>query len=124
VQFTQLANPGYASTYYAYMWSLVIAKDMFSRFDRSHLTAPGAAMRYRTTVFGPGSSRPAALLVRDFLGRPFDFTAWQAWLNGDSQDRYAARRADSVPVVPRIAVLGAPSAPKDTGSQPRALRGH
>ena len=84
VQITQLANPGYASTYYAYMWSLVIAKDMFSRFDRSHLTAPGAAMRYRMTVFAPGGSRPAASLVRDFLGRPFDFTAWQAWLNGDS----------------------------------------
>jgi thimet oligopeptidase len=41
-------------------------------------------MRYRQTVFAPGSSKPAAALVRDFLGRPFDFTAWQAWLNGDS----------------------------------------
>jgi thimet oligopeptidase len=84
VQFSHLGNSAYASTYYTYMWSLVIAKDMFSRFDRAQLSAPGAAMRYRTTVFTPGSSKPAATLVRDFLGRPFDFTAWQAWLNGDS----------------------------------------
>jgi thimet oligopeptidase len=84
VQFPHLGNGGYASTYYTYMWSLVIAKDMFSRFDSLNLSAPGAAMRYRTTVFAPGSSKPAASLVRDFLGRPFDFMAWQTWLNGDS----------------------------------------
>ena len=37
-------------------------------------------------------------------------------------DRYAARYANFVLVVTRIAVLGARSAPRDTGNQPRALR--
>jgi thimet oligopeptidase len=81
VAFPHLANPGYASTYYTYMWSLVIAKDLFSAFDRTKLTAPGAAVRYRDTVLAAGSSKPAAQLVKDFLGRAFDFSAWERWLN-------------------------------------------
>jgi tetratricopeptide (TPR) repeat protein len=36
-------------------------------------------------------------------------------------DRYAARCVNVVPVVTRIAVLGARSAPRETGNQPRAL---
>ena len=68
------ARPGYASAYYTYMWSLVIAKDLFSRFDGKDLSAPGVARRYRDTIFAPGSSKPAATLVRDFLGRPFNAT--------------------------------------------------
>ena len=80
--FPHLGNPGYASAYYSYMWSLVIAKDMFDTFDRAALNAPGAAARYRDTVFTPGSSKPAAMLVQDFLGRPFTFDAWERWLNG------------------------------------------
>ena len=36
---------GYAASYYTYMWSLVIAKDMFSQFDRSRLlTYPTAVL--------------------------------------------------------------------------------
>ena len=37
---------GYTSGYYTYMWSLVIAKDLFSAFDRDDLFAPddGAAL--------------------------------------------------------------------------------
>jgi thimet oligopeptidase len=74
---------GYSAVYYTYMWSLVIAKDLFSRFDPANLLAPTVARRYRDTVLVPGGSKPAAALVRDFLGRPFDFKAWEAWLNRD-----------------------------------------
>jgi thimet oligopeptidase len=80
--FPHLGNPGYASAYYTYMWSLVIAKDMFSTFEGGDLIAKDAARRYRDTVFAPGSSKPAAELVHDFLGRPFSFDAWERWLNG------------------------------------------
>jgi thimet oligopeptidase len=79
--FTHLANPGYASAYYTYMWSLVIAKDLLTGFDGKNLAAPGAARRYRDAIFAPGSSKPAVTLVRDFLGRPFNATAWEEWLN-------------------------------------------
>ena len=74
---------GYSAVYYTYMWSLVIAKDMFSKFDRDHLLAPGAAKAYRQAVLAPGGSKPAAALVKDFLGRDFNELAWKKWLDSD-----------------------------------------
>ena len=75
---------GYSAVYYTYMWSLVIAKDLFSQFDKSNLLAPGVATRYRNAVLVPGGSQPARQLVEHFLNRPFDFRAWQEWLNEGS----------------------------------------
>jgi thimet oligopeptidase len=75
---------GYSAVYYTYMWSLVIAKDMFSQFDRANLLAPNVAKRYRNAVLVPGGSQPARLLVEHFLNRPFNFKAWQEWLNEGS----------------------------------------
>ena len=71
---------GYSAVYYTYMWSLVIAKDVFGRFDRARLLDPGIARRYRDTVLAPGGSAPATELIERFLGRPFQFDAWQQWL--------------------------------------------
>ncbi|WP_028657218.1 M3 family metallopeptidase [Nocardioides sp. J54] len=72
---------GYSSAYYTYMWSLVIAKDMFSAFDADgDLFDPTVAHRYRDRVLVPGGSADAADLVTDFLGRPFAFDAYAAWL--------------------------------------------
>ena len=82
--FPHIAQSGYASTYYAYMWALVIAKDMFAAFDGKDLVARGVAERYKDTVFGPGSSKPAADVVREFLGRPFNAEAWERWLNQET----------------------------------------
>ncbi|MFA5910688.1 MAG: M3 family metallopeptidase [Vicinamibacterales bacterium] len=79
--FTQLSNPNYTASYYTYMWSLVIAKDLFSGFDQRDLLAAGPARRFRDTVLAQGGAKPAADLVRDFLGRPFSPAAWVAWLN-------------------------------------------
>lgn len=77
--FTHLEN--YSAGYYTYMWSEVIAKDLFTKFDRSNLLDPAVAKRYRDAVLAPGGSKPAAKLVEEFLGRPFRFDAYQAWLN-------------------------------------------
>ena len=71
---------GYSSAYYTYMWSLVIAKDLFSAFDPEDLFAPEVARRYRDLVLAPGGSRDAADLVAAFLGRPYTFDAYAAWL--------------------------------------------
>jgi len=76
---------GYSAVYYTYMWSLVIAKDMFSKFDPQHMLAPGVAKDYRMKVLAPGGSKPAAELVADFLGRPFNEQAWKKWLDRDDQ---------------------------------------
>ncbi|WP_323791756.1 M3 family metallopeptidase [Nocardioides sp.] len=74
---------GYSSGYYTYMWSLVIAKDLFSAFDTGDLfdaAGTGVARRYRDRVLAPGGSKDAADLVADFLGRPYTFDAYAAWL--------------------------------------------
>lgn len=63
------------------MWSLVIAKDLFSGFDSRDLLAAGPACRFRNTILAQGGAKPAADQVRDFLGRPFSVAAWEAWLN-------------------------------------------
>ena len=73
---------GYTSGYYTYLWSLVIAKDMFSAFDRDNLLDPRVSHRYRDEVLAPGGSRDAADLVAAFLGRPYSFEAFQRWLDG------------------------------------------
>jgi thimet oligopeptidase len=72
---------GYTSAYYTYLWSLVIAKDLFSAFDPSDLFDPSVARRYRDRVLGQGGCQDAADLVTDFLGRPFGFDAFAAWLD-------------------------------------------
>ncbi|GAA1914458.1 M3 family metallopeptidase [Nocardioides hwasunensis] len=71
---------GYSSGYYTYMWSLVIAKDLFSAFDTDDLFATEVATAYRDKVLAQGGRQDAADLVADFLGRPSSFDAWTAWL--------------------------------------------
>ena len=59
---------GYSSAYYTYMWSLVIAKDLFSAFDPDDLFDAEVAGRYRDRVLAPGGSqgrrRPGRRLPR------------------------------------------------------------
>ncbi|MCH7529330.1 MAG: peptidase M3, partial [Candidatus Marinimicrobia bacterium] len=73
---------GYSAIYYTYMWSLVIAKDMFSLFEEAGLMDREVARRYRRTILEPGGTKPAAQLVRDFLGRDYSFDAFAKWLSG------------------------------------------
>jgi thimet oligopeptidase len=70
---------GYSAIYYTYMWSLVIAKDLFSRFEKG-LMDPSTAADYRRQILEPGGASDAADLVSAFLGRPYGFEAWQRWL--------------------------------------------
>ncbi len=72
---------GYSAIYYTYMWSLVIAKDLFTMFQGKGLLNPEPAQAYRRAVLEPGGSKDAALLVKDFLGRDYDFRAYEQWLN-------------------------------------------
>jgi thimet oligopeptidase len=72
---------GYSAIYYTYMWSLVIAKDLFGPFREAGIMDPGVAHRYRRAILEAGGSKPAAELVKDFLGRPHGFEAYEEWLN-------------------------------------------
>ncbi len=72
---------GYSAIYYTYMWSLVIAKDLLGKFEQEGLLNTKTARRYRETILDPGGSKKADELVKDFLGRPYSFEAFEAWLN-------------------------------------------
>jgi thimet oligopeptidase len=80
---------GYTSAYYTYSWSLVIAKDLFSAFDRGNLLEPSVARRYRDEILARGGSADAADLVAAFLGRSYSFDAYAAWLAVEPQPTHA-----------------------------------
>jgi thimet oligopeptidase len=82
--FTHLADERYGSGYYAYLWSYVIAKDLFSAFDPDDLQSPGTAHRFRDRVLAAGGSRDGYDLIEDFLGRPLSTEAFHLWLAGTS----------------------------------------
>jgi thimet oligopeptidase len=71
---------GYSAMYYTYQWSLVIAKDLLTPFERRGLMATDVTFAYRDKVLAPGGSRDAAELVRNFLGREYDFAAYERYL--------------------------------------------
>ncbi len=73
---------GYSAIYYTYMWSKVIAKDFFGEFRRAGMMDAATALRYRREILEPGGARPAADLVKGFLGRAHAFDAFKAWLDG------------------------------------------
>lgn len=76
---------GYAASYYTYMWSVVIAKDLLSVFEKEGMLNSDTARRLRANVLGPGGSQDAALLVKNFLGRDYNFMAYEKWMNRSVQ---------------------------------------
>ena len=50
-------------------------------FDEDDLFDQEVAHRYRDRVLAAGGSKDAADLVEGFLGRPYTFDAFEAWLN-------------------------------------------
>jgi thimet oligopeptidase len=74
---------GYSAMYYTYQWSLVIAKDLLTPFQRAGLMAKDVTFAYRDRVLVPGGSKDAADLVRNFLGREYDFAAYEQYLVGE-----------------------------------------
>jgi thimet oligopeptidase len=79
--FTHLT--GYASNYYTYQLSKVIALDFFTQFDPANLLDGPTALRYRKAVLEPGGSVSANTLVKNFLGRPQQYEAMREWINKD-----------------------------------------
>ena len=72
---------GYSSMYYTYMWSLVIAKDLLTPFEKSGLLDTRVTQRYRDKILAAGGTKDAKDLVKDFLGRPYDFKAFEKYLS-------------------------------------------
>ncbi|MFO0840343.1 MAG: M3 family metallopeptidase [Phycisphaerae bacterium] len=63
---------GYQAGYYGYMWSLVYAQDIFSRFKELGMLSPEAGMYYRKKILARGGTVDEIDLVRDYLGREPD----------------------------------------------------
>ncbi|MCU0858082.1 MAG: Zn-dependent oligopeptidase [Pontiellaceae bacterium] len=84
---------GYSAMYISYMWSLVISKDLFSRFEEAGLFDPAVAQKYRRCILAPGGSKDAADLVEDFLGRPYSIEPFEQWLNTPIETGNAATKA-------------------------------
>jgi thimet oligopeptidase len=82
---------GYSSAYYTYLWDKVIAEDFFVQFDHDNLLAGEAPMRYRRVVLEPGGSMSANDLVKNFLGRPQNMTAFQQWMGEEFQPAPASK---------------------------------
>lgn len=69
----------YSAAYYSYIWSLAIAKDLASAFTEGLMDVT-RARRYRDVVLAAGGTKPAAELLRHFLGRPHSLDAFRGWL--------------------------------------------
>jgi len=59
---------GYGAGYYGYMWSEVLALDMLSVYGKN-LMNPAVGRRFRELILSQGGQKPAAAMVREFLGR-------------------------------------------------------
>lgn len=83
--FTHLT--GYSSNYYTYAFDKVIALDFFGQFDPADLLGGEAGGRYKKTVLAQGGSKPGRQMVRDFLGRDEEFSAFTKWLNEEFENK-------------------------------------
>ena len=85
--FDHLGYQNYSATYYTYVWSKALAKDLWTGFDHTNPFALGPAARYRDLVLKPGGTLPADELLRHFLGRPWRMNAWEEWMAGKDNPR-------------------------------------
>jgi len=79
----------YSSNYYTYAFDKVIALDFFAQFDPKDLLGCDAGARYRKTVLEQGGSKPGREMVRDFLGRDEEFSAFSDWLNEEFEGEHS-----------------------------------
>ena len=61
---------GYEAGYYSYLWSEVIAMDLFGAFEAAGVMDPVTGKKYRDLILAPGRSYDEAGQVQKFLGRP------------------------------------------------------
>lgn len=67
---------GYGAKYYGYMWSLVYAEDMFSVFEKKGLLNEETGLNFRNNLLAKGGSTEALELVKNFIGREPNNTAF------------------------------------------------
>jgi len=67
---------GYDAGYYGYLWSLVYAQDLFTRFEKEGVMNPKTGRAYRDIILAPGAVEEPDVLLRRFLGRSLSYDAF------------------------------------------------
>jgi len=67
---------GYGPKYYGYLWSLVLAEDVFEQIQKEGLLNPEAGKKYVDAILSHGGSKDANDMLRDYLGREPRFDAF------------------------------------------------
>ena len=67
---------GYGPKYYGYLWSLVLAEDVFEQIQKEGLLNPVAGKKYVDAILSHGGSKDANDMLRDYLGREPRFDAF------------------------------------------------
>ncbi len=67
---------GYGPKYYGYLWSLVLAYDVFEQIEKEGLLNPEAGKKYVDAILSHGGSKDANDMLRDYLGREPRFDAF------------------------------------------------
>jgi Zn-dependent oligopeptidase len=67
---------GYDAGYYGYLWSLVYAQDLFTRFQKDGVMNATAGHAYRNLILAPGATAEPDQLLQNFLGRPLSYDAF------------------------------------------------
>jgi thimet oligopeptidase len=67
---------GYDAGYYGYLWSLVYAQDLFTRFEKDGVMNTKTGRAYRDLILAPGATEEPDVLLQRFLGRPLSYDAF------------------------------------------------
>ncbi len=70
--FHHIFSGGYASSYFSYKWSEVMAADVFRRFQKEGIFNRELGDSLRHAILEPGGSRPPMELYKEFMGREPD----------------------------------------------------
>jgi len=70
----------YAANYYGYLWSKVYAEDMFSVLKKNGVMNPNTGIHYRQAILEKASTKQEMDMLRDFLGREPNSSAFLASL--------------------------------------------
>ena len=71
MSFLPLADNAHGASFYAHVWSEVIAADLFAYINKYGIFNYEVGMQYVTEILSPGGSRHAYEMVKRFLGHPF-----------------------------------------------------